>query len=229
VAGEIIRLGDRTNHDGTVLEGSQVDICQGKPIAYIGHKVHCPKCKGDFPIVEGVVTTSFYGKGVAIAGMKTSCGAVLIPTQFTDIVEVGGGAAGAHPAAAPAAAVAAAAAGATAAPAAAQALATAAKDEAAPKDEAAKDKSVKRIYWSYGKDETPVDGASRHYVDLNLHVETENYAAGDSVDILLKNDDGAELVSGQQQLQLQAKVGADGRAKMMNVFNGKTVEIGMIG
>ena len=63
------------------------DICMGKPTAYFGHKVHCPKCKGDYPIVEGVLTTSFYGKGVALAGMKTSCGAVLIASQFTDTVE----------------------------------------------------------------------------------------------------------------------------------------------
>ncbi|WP_082565768.1 PAAR domain-containing protein [Duganella sp. Root1480D1] len=91
MAGEIIRLGDRTSHDGTVLEGSQTDICLGKPIAYIGHKVHCPKCKGDYPIVEGVPTTTFFGKGVALAGMKTSCGAVLIASQFTDTVEWGGG------------------------------------------------------------------------------------------------------------------------------------------
>lgn len=97
MAGEIIRLGDRTSHDGTVIEGSQSDICMGKPIAYIGHRVHCPKCKGDFPIVEGVVTTTFYGKGVAVAGMKTSCGAVLIASQFTDVVEnAGGGSASAN-------------------------------------------------------------------------------------------------------------------------------------
>lgn len=91
MAGEIIRLGDRTSHNGTVLEGSQTDICMGKPIAYIGHKVHCPKCKGDYPIIEGVQTTTFYGKGVALAGMKTSCGAVLIASQFTDTVEWGRG------------------------------------------------------------------------------------------------------------------------------------------
>lgn len=91
MAREIIRLGDRTSHNGTVIEGSQTDICMGKPIAYIGHKVHCPKCKGDFPIVEGVMTTTFYGKGVAVAGMKTSCGATLIAGQFTDIVKWGGG------------------------------------------------------------------------------------------------------------------------------------------
>jgi len=87
MAGEIIRKGDKTSHDGVVLEGSVTDICMGQPIAYIGHKVHCPKCKGDYPIVEGVMTATFYGKGVALAGMKTSCGAVLIASQFTDTVD----------------------------------------------------------------------------------------------------------------------------------------------
>ncbi|MDX8121307.1 PAAR domain-containing protein [Janthinobacterium sp. GMG2] len=84
---EIIQQGDTTSHGGTVLEGSPRDLCMGKPISYLGHKVHCPKCKGIFPIVEGVTTTSFYGRGVAVAGMKTSCGAVLIASQFTDTVE----------------------------------------------------------------------------------------------------------------------------------------------
>lgn len=120
MAGEIIRKGDPTSHHGVVLEGSLTDICMGQPIAFIGHKVHCPKCKGDFPIVEGVLTTTFYGKGVAVAGMKTSCGAVLIATQFTDTVEWSSGpSAGSAPAAkaASTAAAAAAAAGATGGPA----------------------------------------------------------------------------------------------------------------
>ena len=89
---EIIRLGDPTSHGGKVIEGSASDICHNKPIAYQGHKVYCPKCNGTFPIVEGALTTSLYGKGVALAGMKTSCGATLIATQFTDVVEWGGGA-----------------------------------------------------------------------------------------------------------------------------------------
>jgi uncharacterized Zn-binding protein involved in type VI secretion len=87
MAGEIIRVGDRTSHGGTVLEGSPSDICMGKPIAFVGHKTLCPKCRGAFPIIEGVLTTTFYGKGVAVAGMKTACGAVLIASQFTDVVE----------------------------------------------------------------------------------------------------------------------------------------------
>ena len=94
MAGEIIRVGDRTSHGGTVLEGSPTDICMGKPIAFIGHKTLCPKCKGTFPIVDGVLTTTFYGKGVAVAGMKTSCGAVLIASQFTDIVGWSSGSSG---------------------------------------------------------------------------------------------------------------------------------------
>lgn len=91
MAGEIIRQGDPTSHGGKVLEGSPVDICFGKAIAFIGHKVSCPRCKGTFPIIEGVPTTTFYGKGVALAGMKTACGAILIATQFLDTVEFGRG------------------------------------------------------------------------------------------------------------------------------------------
>lgn len=91
---EIIRLGDPTSHGGKVLEGSVTDICHGKPIAYIGHKVSCPQCKGTYPIIEGVQTTTFYGKGVAVAGMKTACGATLIATQFTDTVEWSSGTSG---------------------------------------------------------------------------------------------------------------------------------------
>ena len=89
---EIIRQGDPTSHGGRVLEGSLSDICMGKPIAFMGHKVSCPKCKGIFPIAEGAPNTTFYGRGVALAGMKTACGATLIATQFSDTVEYGSGA-----------------------------------------------------------------------------------------------------------------------------------------
>lgn len=88
---EIIRQGDPTSHGGKVIEGSLTDICFDKPIAYMGHQTYCPLCKGNFPIVEGAMTTSFYGNGVALAGMRTACGATLIPTQFTDTVEWGAG------------------------------------------------------------------------------------------------------------------------------------------
>lgn len=194
------------------------DICHGKPIAYIGHKVSCPKCKGTFPIIEGVMTTTFYGKGVALAGMKTACGATLVATQFTDIVERGGGSAAGAAASKPAAAAAAAA---VAAVAVAAAAASAAASEA--KKEGAKEKKVTAVSWSYGADETPVSGASRFYVDLNLHVKTENYAPGDLVDISIEDDEGADVIEGVKKFTLSAKVGADGTAKLMNAFAGKTL------
>ena len=220
MAGEIIRKGDPTSHGGTVLEGSLTDICHGKPIAYLGHKVHCPKCRGDFPIVEGVVTTTFYGKGVAIAGMKTSCGASLIPTQFTDIVEYGGvsqastigrqgheNSAVVH----------------------AQGSMLFDVSHESKDRSVGRDKVVKRIFWTYGMSELPLEDVSRHYVDLNLHVDTENYSLGETVDITLKNDDGSELMAGVQSLNVTAVVGPDGTAKIRDVFKDKTVQIGVIG
>jgi uncharacterized Zn-binding protein involved in type VI secretion len=210
MAGEIIRQGDSTSHGGTVVEGSMTDICHGKPIAYIGHKVSCPKCKGTFPIVEGVPTTTIYGQGVALAGMKTACGAVLIATQFTDTVKLAGGGSQSSSASSPAAAAA--------------IIAIAAQVSQAQAGEPDdKVKKVTAISWSYGKEEQPVSGFSRFYVDLNLHVETENYVAGEMVDISIENDNGADVVDGVKKLSLRAAVGADGKAKLMNALAGKTV------
>jgi uncharacterized Zn-binding protein involved in type VI secretion len=209
MAGEIIRQGDSTSHGGTVLEGSMTDICHGKPIAYIGHKVSCPKCKGTYPIVEGVPTTTFYGQGVALAGMKTACGAVLIATQFTDTVKFAGGGQSSS----------------ASSPAAAAAVIAIAAQVGLPQagEPGEKVKKVTAISWSYGKDEQPVSGFSRFYVDLNLHVETENYAAGEMVDITIENDDGGDVVDGVKKLSLRAAVGADGKATLMNALAGKTV------
>ncbi len=215
MSGEIIRQGDPTDHGGKVLEGSLTDICHGKPIAYIGHKVLCPKCKGIFPIIEGVLTTTFYGKGVAIAGMKTACGATLVATQFTDTVETG-----ARSSSGAAASTSGAAAAVASSAAAIAALASAASEK---KNEGDKVKKVTELFWSYGADETPVKGVSRFYVDLNLHVKTENYAPGEMVDISIEDDEGADVLEGVKKITLSAKVGADGSAKLINAFAGKTL------
>lgn len=212
---EIIRQGDPTSHGGKVLEGSLTDICHGKPIAYVGHQVSCPKCKGVFPIAEGALTTTFYGKGVALAGMKTACGASLIPTQFTDVVEYGTGTAPAAHSARPRQGAASTSAAATAAN--------------ADRRAANNDKAIKRIFWTYGSNELPLEGVSRHYVDLNLHVETENYAPGDTVEILVKNEDGSEIARGIQVIAFKTVIGSDGTAKLMNILKNRTVEIGIIG
>lgn len=112
---------------------------------------------------------------VAVAGMKTSCGATLIPRQFTDTVEYAGG--GAKTAGA--------------------GSATSSLLAAAP-------------------------------AALAVHVEAENYAAGETVLVMVENDDGSEIVAGSKAIQLEAVVGADGQAKLMNAFGTRTVEIGTI-
>jgi uncharacterized Zn-binding protein involved in type VI secretion len=77
----VIVLGDKTDHGGTVIEGDTTSTVAGKPIARVGDKVSCPKCKGTFPIIEGVADTFYSSKPVAIHGHKTACGATLIGSQ----------------------------------------------------------------------------------------------------------------------------------------------------
>lgn len=87
----IIRLGDKTTHGGTVLEGFSTYSLYGIPVSGLGHKVFCPLCKGAFPIVECISTHTVDGVGVSVQGMKTGCGATLIASQGTALLEFSGG------------------------------------------------------------------------------------------------------------------------------------------
>ncbi|TDG06239.1 PAAR domain-containing protein [Paraburkholderia guartelaensis] len=88
VARAKIRVGDKTSHGGTVIQGFPEMQCYGKPVAGLGHAVTCPKCSGYHKIVEGVASFSFNGTPIALDGMKTSCGAILIASQHLDVVEL---------------------------------------------------------------------------------------------------------------------------------------------
>lgn len=77
----VIVVGDKTNHGGTVLQGSHSMKAGGKSIALQGDLVACPQCKGNYPIIEGSSKMSSNGRGVALEGMKTACGAELIASQ----------------------------------------------------------------------------------------------------------------------------------------------------
>jgi uncharacterized Zn-binding protein involved in type VI secretion len=74
----IIRVGDKTSHGGTVLEGHPLVTLFGKPVAGVGHRVSCPRCGGDPVIAAGSASVTMLGVSVAIEGMQTSCGATLI-------------------------------------------------------------------------------------------------------------------------------------------------------
>jgi type VI secretion system secreted protein VgrG len=88
-----------------------------------------------------------------------------------------------------------------------------------------KEKEIKRIYWSYGEDETPLVDVSRFYSDINVHVETLNYQAGEPVEIIISGGDEHELADGVAQITLTATVQANGNAKIMNALKDHSVEI----
>ncbi|PZR50377.1 PAAR domain-containing protein [Paraburkholderia fungorum] len=82
----IIREGDTTSHEGRVIEGDSTAIVDGRPIAGVGHKVFCPRCKGVFPILPDMgrrYPHQMGGRDTAVEGMRTACGAVLIASQST--------------------------------------------------------------------------------------------------------------------------------------------------
>ena len=82
---QVIRLGDPTDHGGTVTaSGAPRFTVEGKPIALKGDACSCPH-HGHSPctIAEGDPEHTVDGVPVAYAGHKTTCGAVLQGTVGT--------------------------------------------------------------------------------------------------------------------------------------------------
>jgi uncharacterized Zn-binding protein involved in type VI secretion len=78
----LILLGDKTTHGGTVIEASGESSVGGVKIARMGDKVACPMpYHGTCPIVTGDPTMMIDGKPAARAGDMTACGAQLISGQ----------------------------------------------------------------------------------------------------------------------------------------------------
>ncbi|QIU89832.1 PAAR domain-containing protein [Yokenella regensburgei] len=73
----VIRVGDKTTHGGTVVEGSSGVKFQGKEVSCLQDKVTCPK-HGDTFIAEGDEGAKINGKPIALHGHKCGCGCTLI-------------------------------------------------------------------------------------------------------------------------------------------------------
>ena len=87
----VARQGDKTSHGGTITGGFPELMVYGRPAAGIGHVGFCPKCGVIFQIVAGAATVTVFGRALALEGMKTSCGAVLIASQNQYMVDDGTG------------------------------------------------------------------------------------------------------------------------------------------
>lgn len=73
-----IVLGDRTSHGGVVISGDPIWTIDGQPVARIGDKVTCPRCKR----VSSIVSSRFpavthFGQPMAYDQDMTDCGAVI--------------------------------------------------------------------------------------------------------------------------------------------------------
>ncbi len=86
-------------------------------------------------------------------------------------------------------------------------------------------KKVTKVYWSYGSTETRLNTVSRFYVDLNIHVETENYDAGESVVVQIECDDDADGSTSQEKFSVSITVDASGYGCIRDVFSDKQVEL----
>lgn len=70
-------------------------------------------------------------------------------------------------------------------------------------------KQITQIYFSYGKDKIKLDETSRHYKDLNLHIQTQGYEEGEEVEVELEFRGQSIVVCG---------VINDNQATIMNIF-----------
>lgn len=73
-----IVVGDRTSHGGTVVSGDITFTIDGQPVARVGDKVFCPRCKTMTTITTSRFPSIFdLGQTMAYDQDSTSCGALL--------------------------------------------------------------------------------------------------------------------------------------------------------
>jgi uncharacterized Zn-binding protein involved in type VI secretion len=73
----VIRIGDKTTHGGTVLQGSSGVKFMGKEVSCLMDKVSCP-LHGNTFIAEGDEGSKINGKPIALHGYRCGCGCTLI-------------------------------------------------------------------------------------------------------------------------------------------------------
>ena len=76
-----ITVGAKTTHGGTVISGSLHTTHNGIPVARVGDKVMCKKCKKVVTIATGDPSYIVDGSPIARGGDLTSCGSKLIAIQ----------------------------------------------------------------------------------------------------------------------------------------------------
>lgn len=82
MAQSLITLGSTTSHGGMVSECDPSFSINGIAVHLHGMKHYCPKCQTVVSAIAAEQSTTVKGRGVVIAGDKTTCGATFLGSQF---------------------------------------------------------------------------------------------------------------------------------------------------
>ncbi|WP_111883851.1 MULTISPECIES: PAAR domain-containing protein [unclassified Acinetobacter] len=77
----LITLGSKTSHGGVVSECETSFVINGIAVHLNGMKHYCPKCNSTVAAIAADQSTTVKGRGVVVAGDKTTCGATFLPNQ----------------------------------------------------------------------------------------------------------------------------------------------------
>lgn len=77
----LITLGSKTSHGGVVSECEPSFVINGIAVHLNGMKHYCPKCNSTVAAIAADQSTMVKGRGVVVAGDKTTCGATFLPNQ----------------------------------------------------------------------------------------------------------------------------------------------------
>ncbi|WP_180059057.1 PAAR domain-containing protein [Acinetobacter sp. YH12128] len=77
----LITLGSKTSHGGVVSECEPSFVINGIAVHLNGMKHYCPKCNTAVAAIAADQSTTVKGRGVVVAGDKTTCGATFLPNQ----------------------------------------------------------------------------------------------------------------------------------------------------
>lgn len=87
------------------------------------------------------------------------------------------------------------------------------------------DKEIVDIYWTYGKDEIRIKEISRFYVDMNLHIKTRGYAAGEYLSITIRREDGLPVSLTRTSISFTGKVDENGEIILLNILKDYTLNL----
>jgi uncharacterized Zn-binding protein involved in type VI secretion len=81
MAKSLVTMGSSTSHGGILSECENTFIINGIAVHLHGMKHYCPKCQAVVSAIAVDQSTVVQGRGVVLAGDKTTCGATFLGNQ----------------------------------------------------------------------------------------------------------------------------------------------------